>query len=71
MVLSCFRSQLDGALGLWGDVLMVSSAVSVPPAESLLRMKEEPAEVDEFTFSQGASDQESNGSGSYYIKQEH
>uniref|UniRef100_G3PR84 Mbt domain containing 1 n=1 Tax=Gasterosteus aculeatus aculeatus TaxID=481459 RepID=G3PR84_GASAC len=37
---------------------------------SLLRMKEESAEVDEFTFSQGTSDQESNGSGSYYIKQE-
>ncbi|KAI4802728.1 hypothetical protein KUCAC02_006306 [Chaenocephalus aceratus] len=30
----------------------------------------DPAEVDEFTFSQGTSDQESNGSGSYYIKQE-
>lgn len=41
-----------------------------PHTESLLRMKEEPAEVDEFTFSQGTSDQESNGSGSYYIKQE-
>lgn len=41
-----------------------------PCAESLLRMKEETAEVDEFTFSQGTSDQESNGSGSYYIKQE-
>uniref|UniRef100_A0A1A7XW07 Mbt domain containing 1 n=1 Tax=Iconisemion striatum TaxID=60296 RepID=A0A1A7XW07_9TELE len=39
--------------------------------KSLLRMKEEPAEVDEFTFSQGTSDQESNSSGSYYIKQEH
>lgn len=38
--------------------------------DSLLRMKEETAEVDEFTFSQGTSDQESNGSGSYYIKQE-
>uniref|UniRef100_A0A3Q0RRK7 Mbt domain containing 1 n=1 Tax=Amphilophus citrinellus TaxID=61819 RepID=A0A3Q0RRK7_AMPCI len=38
--------------------------------KSLLRMKEETAEVDEFTFSQGTSDQESNGSGSYYIKQE-
>lgn len=38
--------------------------------ESLLRLKEEQAEVDEFTFSQGVSDQESNGSGSYYIKQE-
>ncbi|KAF7205105.1 MBT domain-containing protein 1-like, partial [Nothobranchius furzeri] len=37
----------------------------------LLRMKEEPAEVDEFTFSQGTSDQESNSSGSYYVKQEH
>lgn len=47
------------------------SRVSVRPAESFLRMKEETAEVDEFTFSQGASDQESNGSGSYYIKQEH
>lgn len=49
------------------------SHVSVLPfrcAESLLRMKEETAEVDEFTFSQGTSDQESNGSGSYYIKQE-
>lgn len=41
-----------------------------PHTESHLRMKEEPAEVDEFTFSQGTSDQESNGSGSYYIKQE-
>uniref|UniRef100_A0A8C8CET6 FCS-type domain-containing protein n=1 Tax=Oncorhynchus tshawytscha TaxID=74940 RepID=A0A8C8CET6_ONCTS len=40
------------------------------PTMSLLRLKEEPAEVDEFTFSQGISDQESNGSGSYYIKQE-
>ncbi|KAK1906114.1 MBT domain containing protein 1 [Dissostichus eleginoides] len=39
-------------------------------SEPLLRMKEDPAEVDEFTFSQGTSDQESNGSGSYYIKQE-
>uniref|UniRef100_A0A3P8NIT6 FCS-type domain-containing protein n=1 Tax=Astatotilapia calliptera TaxID=8154 RepID=A0A3P8NIT6_ASTCA len=38
--------------------------------KSLLRMKEETAEVDEFTFSQGTSDQESNGSGSYYIRQE-
>lgn len=38
--------------------------------ESLLRLKEETSEVDEFTFSQGVSDQESNGSGSYYIKQE-
>uniref|UniRef100_A0A8D3ED31 FCS-type domain-containing protein n=1 Tax=Scophthalmus maximus TaxID=52904 RepID=A0A8D3ED31_SCOMX len=38
--------------------------------KSLLRMKEEAADVDEFTFSQGTSDQESNGSGSYYIKQE-
>lgn len=45
-------------------------SVSVPSVESLLRMKEETAEVDEFTFSQGISDQESNGSGSYYIKQE-
>lgn len=35
-----------------------------------MRMKEETAELDEFTFSQGTSDQESNGSGSYYIKQE-
>lgn len=41
-----------------------------PHIESLFRMKEEPTEVDEFTFSQGTSDQESNGSGSYYIKQE-
>ncbi|XP_062312055.1 MBT domain-containing protein 1 [Osmerus eperlanus] len=38
--------------------------------DSLLRLKEESAEVDEFTFSQGISDQESNGSGSYHIKQE-
>uniref|UniRef100_A0A3B5MEL1 FCS-type domain-containing protein n=1 Tax=Xiphophorus couchianus TaxID=32473 RepID=A0A3B5MEL1_9TELE len=37
---------------------------------SLLRMKEDPADGDEFTFTQGTSDQESNGSGSYYIKQE-
>ncbi|TSK14847.1 MBT domain-containing protein 1 [Bagarius yarrelli] len=35
-----------------------------------LQIKEETPEVDEFTFSQGTSDQESNGSGSYYIKQE-
>uniref|UniRef100_A0A3B4BV20 FCS-type domain-containing protein n=1 Tax=Pygocentrus nattereri TaxID=42514 RepID=A0A3B4BV20_PYGNA len=35
-----------------------------------LQLKEETPEVDEFTFSQGISDQESNGSGSYYIKQE-
>lgn len=40
------------------------------PLESLMRMKEETTEVDEFTFSQGTSDQESNGSGSYYIRQE-
>lgn len=33
-------------------------------------MKEDVADVDEFSFSQGTSDQESNGSGSYYIKQE-
>uniref|UniRef100_A0A8C8EKE3 FCS-type domain-containing protein n=1 Tax=Oncorhynchus tshawytscha TaxID=74940 RepID=A0A8C8EKE3_ONCTS len=38
--------------------------------KSLLRLKEEQAEVDEFTFSHGVSDQESIGSGSYYIKQE-
>ncbi|XP_070962427.1 MBT domain-containing protein 1 isoform X1 [Oncorhynchus clarkii lewisi] len=38
--------------------------------ESLLCLKEEQAEVDEFTFSHGVSDQESIGSGSYYIKQE-
>lgn len=47
----------------------LSPSLSCSP-ESLLRLKEEPAEVDEFTFSQGISDQESNGSGSYYIKQE-
>lgn len=35
-----------------------------------LRLKEEAAEADEFTFSQGVSDQESNGSAGYYIKQE-
>lgn len=40
------------------------------PAESVLRLKEETADVDEFTFTQGTSDQESNGSGSFYIKQE-
>ncbi|KAJ7987822.1 hypothetical protein DPEC_G00330500 [Dallia pectoralis] len=33
--------------------------------EPMLRPKEEPVEVDEFTFSQGISDQESNGSVSY------
>ncbi|KAM4715702.1 MBT domain-containing protein 1 isoform 2-T2 [Anableps anableps] len=38
--------------------------------KSLLRMKEDTADVDEFTFMHGTSDQESNGSGSYYIKQE-
>ncbi|XP_047234112.1 MBT domain-containing protein 1 [Girardinichthys multiradiatus] len=38
--------------------------------KSLLRMKEDTGDVDEFTFTQGTSDQESNGSGSYYIKQE-
>lgn len=47
------------------------SYLSLPVSlESLLRMKADTAEVDEFTFSQGTSDQESNGSGSYYIKQE-
>lgn len=51
-------------------LLFSLSSVSVPSVESLLRMKEETAEADEFTFSQGTSDQESNGSGSYYIKQE-
>ncbi|KAJ8246440.1 hypothetical protein GJAV_G00267820 [Gymnothorax javanicus] len=35
-----------------------------------LQLKEEAPEADEFCFSQGISDQESNGSGSYYIKQE-
>ncbi|XP_069050552.1 MBT domain-containing protein 1 isoform X1 [Lepisosteus oculatus] len=35
-----------------------------------MQLKEENLEGDEFTFSQGVSDQESNGSGSYYIKQE-
>uniref|UniRef100_A0A8C1XFU3 Mbt domain containing 1 n=1 Tax=Cyprinus carpio TaxID=7962 RepID=A0A8C1XFU3_CYPCA len=35
-----------------------------------LQLKEETPEMDEFTFSQGISDQESNGSGSYYIRQE-
>ncbi|CAL8380621.1 MBT domain-containing protein 1 [Gadus morhua] len=39
-------------------------------SESLLRLKEEATEGDEFTFSQGVSDQESNGSAGYYIKQE-
>ncbi|XP_061612004.1 MBT domain-containing protein 1 isoform X2 [Phyllopteryx taeniolatus] len=39
-------------------------------SDSLLRMKEEMMEVDEFNFSQGTSDQESNGSGTFYIKQE-
>ncbi|MGH0127678.1 UNVERIFIED_CONTAM: hypothetical protein FKN15_009562 [Acipenser sinensis] len=43
-----------------------------PPAAqtSSLQIKEELLDGDEFTFLQGASDQESNGSGSYYIKQE-
>ncbi|XP_072259471.1 MBT domain-containing protein 1 isoform X2 [Pyxicephalus adspersus] len=35
-----------------------------------LQLKEEMLDGDEYTFLQGASDQESNGSGSYYIKQE-
>uniref|UniRef100_A0A8C4TKA4 Mbt domain containing 1 n=1 Tax=Erpetoichthys calabaricus TaxID=27687 RepID=A0A8C4TKA4_ERPCA len=34
------------------------------------QLKEELLEGDDFTFLQGVSDQESNGSGSYYIKQE-
>jgi len=38
--------------------------------EASLQLKEETPEIDEFTFSQGISDQESNGSGSYYIRQE-
>ncbi|XP_058845900.1 MBT domain-containing protein 1-like isoform X6 [Acipenser ruthenus] len=37
---------------------------------SSLQIKEELLDGDEFTFLQGVSDQESNGSGSYYIKQE-
>lgn len=41
-----------------------------PCVECLLRMKDDAAELDGFNFSQGTSDQESNGSGSYYIKQE-
>ncbi|MGH0132008.1 UNVERIFIED_CONTAM: hypothetical protein FKN15_078310 [Acipenser sinensis] len=43
-----------------------------PPAAqtSSLQIKEELLDGDEFTFLQGVSDQESNGSGSYYIKQE-
>lgn len=49
---------------------LISCPSLSPHVESLLRMKDETAEVDEFTFSQGTSDQESNGSGSYYIKQE-
>ncbi|XP_075435978.1 MBT domain-containing protein 1 isoform X3 [Ascaphus truei] len=35
-----------------------------------LQFKEELLDGEEYTFLQGASDQESNGSGSYYIKQE-
>lgn len=35
-----------------------------------LQMKEELLEGEEYSFAQGTSDQESNGSGSYYIKQE-
>ncbi|XP_069511019.1 MBT domain-containing protein 1 isoform X3 [Ambystoma mexicanum] len=35
-----------------------------------LQMKEELLEGEEYSFMQGTSDQESNGSGSYYIKQE-
>lgn len=55
----------------WLMFAAVLSLICLPMSvDSLLRMKEEAAEVDEFTFSQGTSDQESNGSGSYYIKQE-
>ncbi|KAM9295980.1 MBT domain-containing protein 1 [Gastrophryne carolinensis] len=35
-----------------------------------LQLKEEMLDGEEYSFLQGASDQESNGSGSYYIKQE-
>ncbi|XP_053564359.1 MBT domain-containing protein 1 isoform X2 [Bombina bombina] len=35
-----------------------------------LQLKEEMLDGDEYSFLQGASDQESNGSGNYYIKQE-
>ncbi|XP_048869778.1 MBT domain-containing protein 1 isoform X2 [Brienomyrus brachyistius] len=35
-----------------------------------LQLKEEATELDEHSFSQGISDQESNGPGSYYVKQE-
>ncbi|XP_018417285.1 PREDICTED: MBT domain-containing protein 1 isoform X2 [Nanorana parkeri] len=35
-----------------------------------LQLKEEMLDGDDYSFLQGASDQESNGSGSYYIKQE-
>ncbi|KAM4606843.1 MBT domain-containing protein 1 isoform 1-T1 [Discoglossus pictus] len=35
-----------------------------------LQLKEELLDGEEYTFLQGASDQESNGSGNYYIKQE-
>ncbi|XP_042305403.1 MBT domain-containing protein 1 isoform X12 [Sceloporus undulatus] len=43
-----------------------------PPASpiSSLQLKEELLDGEEYTFLQGASDQESNGSASYYIKQE-
>lgn len=41
-----------------------------PMTEASLQLKDETPEVDEFSFFQGTSDQESNGSGSYYIKQE-
>lgn len=35
-----------------------------------LQLKEELLDGEEYSFLQGASDQESNGSASYYIKQE-
>ncbi|KAM6050394.1 MBT domain-containing protein 1 isoform 5-T5 [Chlamydotis macqueenii] len=43
-----------------------------PPAPQLtsLQLKEELLDGEEYSFLQGASDQESNGSASYYIKQE-
>lgn len=37
---------------------------------SSLQLKEELLDGEEYSFLQGASDQESNGSASYYIKQE-
>ncbi|KTG40005.1 hypothetical protein cypCar_00014928 [Cyprinus carpio] len=61
-----YKGQKKMCFILWIGILV--SRFCFP--EVSLQLKEETPEMDEFTFSQGISDQESNGSGSYYIRQE-